>query len=275
MHRVVGRLILVLALASLALLAGGCNKLKARDELNKGVRAYKAGNFETAINHFKLATELDPQLLNAAVYLATAYASQCVPGSPTEENKKICHAAIVEFEKVLEKDPGNTTALAYIAQLYFGLAGGAGPAKWEEARPLFEKSKEFRRRLIQVDPRNPEHYYSIGVIDWTVAYTQNAMLKAELGRRPDEPLPPRNRRDLAEQNAAVVEEGIDALKKAVEINPNYLDAIAYLNLIYRQKADIVESAQEREQWLDAADDMHERYQRLREQQQQRPAPAAS
>lgn len=269
------KLTLVLALASLVLLAGGCNKLKARDELNKGVRAYKAGNFETAINHFRLANELDPDLLNAAVYLATATAGQCVQGSPTEENKKICMAAIAEFEKVLEKDPGNVTALAYIAQLYFGLAGGAGPANWEEARALFEKSKEFRRRLIQVDPRNPEHYYSIGVIDWTVAYTQNAKMKAQLGRRPDEPLPPRNRRDLTEQNTALVEEGIEVLRKAIDINPNYLDAIAYLNLIYRQKADIVESAQEREQWLDAADDMHERYQKLREELQKKPAPAAS
>jgi tetratricopeptide (TPR) repeat protein len=265
----------VLALAGLVLLAAGCNKLKARDELNKGVRAYKAGNFEAAINHFKLANELDPTLLNARVYLATAYASQFVPGSPTEENMKIGEAAIREFERVLEVDRGNITALSYIAQIYFGMAGAAGPAKWEEARPLFEKSKEFRRRLIEVDPRNPEHYYSIGVIDWTVAYTQNAKAKAQSGRRPDEPLPPRDRRGLAEQNGAVVEEGIEALRKAIDINPNYLDAIAYLNLIYRQKADIVESPREREEWLDAADDMHERYQRLREEQQRKPAPAAS
>ena len=266
---------LVLALAGLVLLAGGCSKLKARDELNKGVRAYKAGNFETAIEHFKLANELDPTLLNARVYLATAYASQFVPGSPSEENKKLGEAAIREFERVLEADAGNVTALSYIAQIYFGMAGAAGPAKWEDARSLFEKSKESRRRLIEVQPRNPEHYYSIGVIDWTIAYTQNAKMKAQLGRRPDEPLPPRNRRDLAEQNSAVVEEGIEVLKQAVEVNPNYLDAIAYLNLIYRQKADIVESPQEREQWLDAADDMHERYQKLREEQQQKPAPAAS
>ena len=274
MHRG-AKLTLLLALAVLVIIAGGCSKLKARDELNKGVRAYKAGNFETAIEHFKQANELDPSLLNARIYLATAYASQFVPGSPTEENKKLGETAIREFERVLEKDPNNVTALAYIAQIYFGMAGAAGPAKWDEARSLFEKSKEFRRKLIQVDPQNPEHYYSIGVIDWTVAYTQTAKMKAGLGRQQDEPLPPRNRRDLAEQNGAVVEEGIEVLKKATELNPNYLDAIAYLNLIYRQKADIVESPQEREQWLDAADEMHERYQKLRERQQQKPAPATT
>ncbi|HKZ53651.1 MAG TPA: hypothetical protein VJ085_10280, partial [Candidatus Acidoferrales bacterium] len=89
------------------------------------------------------------------------------------------------------------------------------------------------------------------------------------------PLPPRNRRDLAEQNGAVVEEGIEALQKAVKLNDKYLDAIAYLNLMYREKADIVESPQQREELLQLADEMHERYQRLREELQQAPAAPAS
>src|SRR6266849_2167603 len=60
--------------------AAGCNKLKARDWLNKGVQAYKNGQFDTAIEDFKQAKDLDPGLLNARLYLATAYASQYIPG---------------------------------------------------------------------------------------------------------------------------------------------------------------------------------------------------
>jgi tetratricopeptide (TPR) repeat protein len=263
----------VLLLILLALVfATGCNKLKARDELNKGVRAYKGGDFETAIEHFQRANDLDPTLLNARIYLATAYATQFVPGAPSEKNKELGEQAIREFEKVLEIDRGNVTALAYIAQLYFGMAGAAD---WEEARELFAKSKEYRRRLIEVEPTNPEHYYSIGVIDWTLAYRPRMQMKRDLGRRPDEPLPARNRRDLAEQNTAVVEEGIEALQKAVKLNDKYLDAIAYLNLMYREKADIVESPQQREELLTLADEMHERYQRLREELQQAPVAPAS
>lgn len=266
------KVLILLSLLGLLFLSG-CSKLKARDELNKGVRAFKSGDFETAIEHFQRANELDPTLLNARVYLATAYASQFVPGSPSEENRQLGEAAIREFQKVLETDPDNVTSLAYIAQLYFGMAGGA--SEWEESRDLFIKSKEYRRRLIDVEPDNPEHYYSLGVIDWTLAYRPRMQLKKDLGRRPDEPLPPRARRDLAEQNSAVVEEGIEVLEQALDLNDKYLDAIAYLNLMYREKADIAPTPQEREELLQRADDLHERYQRLRGQAEQAPAAAGS
>jgi tetratricopeptide (TPR) repeat protein len=257
------------------LLLTGCNKLKARDELNKGVRAYKAGSFENAIQHFQAAIELDPTLLNARVYLATAYAGQFVPGAPTEENRQVGEAAISEFQKVLERDPNNITALSYIAQIYFGMAGAAGGTEWDKAKELFAKSKEYRRKLIQVDPNNPEHYYSIGVIDWTLAYRPRMQTIRDLRRQPDEPLPTRERRQLAEQNGQVIEEGVEVLQKALQLNPRYLDAIAYLNLMYREKAALAETPQEREELLQRADDLHERYQQLREEQQSGTAAPAS
>ena len=55
--------------------ASGCNKLKARDLLNKGVNSFKNGQSDAAIEFFKQAKEADPELLNARLYLATAYAS--------------------------------------------------------------------------------------------------------------------------------------------------------------------------------------------------------
>ncbi|MFQ5776978.1 MAG: tetratricopeptide repeat protein [Terriglobia bacterium] len=253
---------LFLSLATLVFLTG-CTKLRARDELNKGVRAYKAADYDRAIQHFKRSIELDPELLNSRLYLATAYASQFVPGAPSEENKQLGEAAIQEFTNVLERDPGNVNSLAYIAQIYFGMAGTANE---DAARmELFAKSKEFRRRLIEVQPDNPEHYYSIGVIDWALTYKPRMQVKADLKLRPDQPLPRRARRQLAEQNTELVEEGIDVLQKALEINPTYLDALAYLNLMYREKADIVDSAEEREQYLQQADDLVDRHKQLRDQ----------
>ena len=268
--RIPVRLLAVLALL-LILPLTGCNKLRARDELNKGVRAYKAASYEEAVDHFRRAIEYDPSLINARLYLATAYASQFTPGSPSEENRKNAEAAIAAFEDVLQRQPDNVTALAYVASIYYGMAGGA--QKQEERLQYFEKSKEYRRKLIQVDANNPEHYYSIGVIDWTIAYARNQEIRA--GRIPaDKPLPPKERRALAEKNAPVVEEGQQMLDKALQINPKYLDALAYINLIYRQKADIVETAKEREEALDKADEYFQRYDRLRKELQEAPpAPA--
>jgi len=265
------KLALVLALSALVF-AAGCSKLLARDELNKGVRAYKAAQYETAIEHFKRAIELDPSLLNARIYLATAYASQFVPGNPSEENKQLAMSAIQEFERVLEKDPNNVVALGYIASLYYGLGGGE--KELDGIRSYFEKSKEYRRKLIQIDSQNPEHYYSIGVLDWALCHRANEETRlANRVARPDEPLPARVRKELAEKNGPLVEEGIQMLEKAIEINPKYVDAIAYLNLIYRQRADIAETQQEREHYLDLADQMFDRQKRIREEAQAAPAGA--
>ena len=43
---------------------------------------------------------------------------------------------------------------------------------------------------------------------------------------------------LKDQNGPLVEEGLQYLNQAVAIRPNYDDAMAYLNLIYRRKADV-------------------------------------
>ena len=262
------KLALALALSAL-LFAAGCSKLLARDELNKGVRAYKAAQFDTAIEHFQRAIELAPSLLNARIYLAIAYASQFVPGNPSEENKELARKAIEEFERVLEKDPKNVLALGYIASLYYGLGGGEKTL--EEIRKWFEKSKEYRRKLIQIDAQNPEHYYSIGVLNWALCHRANEETRLSYRvPRADERLPERARKELAEKNGALADEGVEMLEKAIQINPKYVDAIAYLNLIYRQKADLAETPQDREHYLDLADQMFDRQKRLREEAQGAP-----
>jgi tetratricopeptide (TPR) repeat protein len=56
------------AFAALVILAAGlsgCNKLKARDLLNKGVAAYKNAQYDAATEDFKKAKALDPGLMNA------------------------------------------------------------------------------------------------------------------------------------------------------------------------------------------------------------------
>ena len=58
--------------AAVLLASSGCAKLQARDQLNKGVKAYKASRFEQAVENFKNANQLDPNLTVAKLYLATA-----------------------------------------------------------------------------------------------------------------------------------------------------------------------------------------------------------
>ena len=216
----------VLALAVALLSLGGCNKLKARDQLNKGVQAYKNSKYELAIDHFNKAVALDPRLLNARLYLATAYAQQYIPGADTPENNRMGQQAIDEYKKVLAMDPKNINSVKGIASLYFNMK-------------KFEQAKEYHEKAKQLDPNDPEEYYSIAVIDWTQSYAPRQEERAKLGLKSEEPLKDKKVCEaLRERNEAKVEEGIQNLNKALQQRPDYDDAMAYLNLLYREKADL-------------------------------------
>src|SRR5687768_9771207 len=110
---------LMFALLAIAALAStSCAKLQARDNLNKGVRAFRDAHYENAVDYFKEAIRLDPALTNAELYLATAYAQQFIPGAQSEDNQKNADMAIATFENVLKREPSNVTAIGGLASIY-------------------------------------------------------------------------------------------------------------------------------------------------------------
>ena len=253
------RLAPLCAVLGLAIVASGCGTLralKARDQLNKGVAAYRNAQFQPAIEHFKNAVQLDPSLLNARLYLATAYAQQYVPNGDSDANTKIGKQAIEAFQDVLKLDSKNTTALASIAQIYYNMKD-------------FDKAKQFQRLRLEVEPNNPEPYYWIGVIDWAVCFQEDGQIRKDLNLTiPNKvgvlpPLPEKYRAQLAEKNSKLIDEGLEALNKSLELKPNDFDTMAYLNLLYRQKADIDQSKDAREADLKTADDWQQKAMNLR------------
>jgi len=238
------------ALLSLLAFSSGCQKLRARDQLNKGVGAFRNAQFQAAIMHFKQAVAYDPTLLNAKLYLATAYKSQYIPGGESPENLKVAQQAIDAFEDVLKSDPNNTTAIASVAEMFYDMR-------------KFEKAKEYQRHWLQVEPNNPVPYYWIGMLDWAICFPRTQQmrrdLKIEFPKDPKDPssLPPfpaKARAELAEQNAPLVDEGLEVLQKANQLKPNDFDTMSYINLLYRQKADLEADPAAREADLKQAED---------------------
>src|ERR1035438_1459976 len=215
--------------AALALLATtSCAKLQARDHLNKGVQAYKNAKYEQAIDHFQKSVALDPTLINARLYLATAFAQQYIPGADTPDNNKFAEQAIDQYKIVLEKDPKNINSVKGIAYLYL-------------QQKKFDLAKQFYKKASEIDPNDPEPYYSVAVIDWTQTYVPRQEERAKLGMKPEDSLPAKDKKVCAvvkEKNIANVQEGIDNLTKALQLRPDYDDAMAYMNLMYRERADI-------------------------------------
>ncbi len=219
--------------ASLALLIGStaCTQLKARDQLNQGVRAFKVAKYAEAVEHFRAATDLDPTFPTARLYLATAFYSQYIPGAESPENMELARSAHSEYLKVLEQDPTNELALASIASLYFH------QKKWPEA-------EEWYGKLIASNPQNKEGLYTLGVIAWTKSFQKRMEARAKLGMKPEDPGPLKDkkiREPLAAELMPIINEGIANLEKALAVDAEYDDSMAYMNLLHRERADLQDS----------------------------------
>jgi tetratricopeptide (TPR) repeat protein len=259
------------ALLVFAVGVSGCNKLRARDLLNKGVAAYKNAQYDAAIEDFKQAKDLDPGLMNARLYLATAYASQYIPGAPSEQNVRLGTQAVNEFKEVLSIDDKNISAIDGIGSILFQMAGTPYEPK------KFEESKSYHQKHIELRPTDPEPYYWIGVIDWTLAFRANGELRAAYNKdhitkqvRDTDPLPASLRGEYTSKYGALVEEGINNLQTSIKVKPDYDDAMAYLNLLYRRKADMVESADERAALLKQADDLVDKVKEIKQRRAEQP-----
>ena len=144
------------------------------------------------------------------------------------DNNKMAEQAIDQYKEVMARDPKNVNSVKGIAYLYL-------------QQKKFDQAKEYYRKASENDPNDPEPYYSVAVIDWTQTYVPRQEERAKLGMKPDESLPAKDKKvcaQMKERNTPNVQEGIDNLNKALQLRPDYDDAMAYMNLMYRERADI-------------------------------------
>jgi tetratricopeptide (TPR) repeat protein len=212
-------------LAALLLLAvvplSGCGfmqKLRARDYLNKGVKAFTDQKYDSAAQYFKKTVDLDPNFEIARMYLATAYTSQFVPGSTDPKSEEMANKGITTFKEVVTraKDPSkpNINAMISIASLYYQLKN-------------YSESKIWCDKVLAVDPKNAEAYYRVAVM----AYDDVAE-KTGLQGENVEFMSPEDQK----ASSAKIDEGLGYISKAVEAKANYFDAMEYQNLLWREKA---------------------------------------
>jgi Tfp pilus assembly protein PilF len=231
-------------LIALPILGTGCQKLQARDHLNKGVNAFKNAQYPEAVEHFKQAVELDPNYPIARLYLATAYMQQYIPGAESDENKKMADAAENTFKDVLKEDPNNTTAIAYLGSLYLN------EKRWDDSKAWYDK-------LTTVDPKSAVGFYSKGFIAWSEWYPADGTARANLGMKLDDPGPIKEkkvREELKAKYGGIIDEGLKNLDEALKVDPKYDDAMAYENLLIRERADLADSKEEYEQQVKIAND---------------------
>jgi len=230
-------------LAILAIGTTGCDKLKARDNLNKGIQSYRNARYPEAVAYFQKAVELDPNFTTTHLYLATAYMSQYIPGAESPENVRMAENAYNEYQNVLKLDPKNETATASIAALYFN-------------QKKMDDAKEWNQKLIALNPQNKDAYYTLGVIAWTQWLAPDREARNKLGMKPEDPGPLKKkdiRDELKVKYRPMLDEGVANMQKALDIDKEYDEAMAYMNLLIRYRADLDDTPEQYQKDIDQAD----------------------
>jgi tetratricopeptide (TPR) repeat protein len=234
----------VAGLCAVVLFSTGCAKLESRDQMNKGVQAYKNQRYAEAVKHFQQAVNLDPTNRNAELYLATAYMVQWVPGADTPDNQKNYEMAQKEFDRILQQDPTNSLALGSLAFMAYNKASSGTPDQKHEA---LEQARKWNERRIQVNPNDPEPYYYLGVIDFDEVFPPIQTARVAEGMKATDPGPlkdPKVREDLRSKYMDLINQGIDDLKKCLAHDPQNENAMSYINLLLRRKANLEDNADE-------------------------------
>jgi tetratricopeptide (TPR) repeat protein len=227
--KLTARITVSVALLVLLGTSTGCDKLKSRDQINKGVAAFKNAQYEEAVSNFQTAVKLDPSSDNAKLYLATAYAYQVVPNLLTPENLAFAQKALDGFNAVLAKDPTDLTALKQVASI-------------DRNIQKFDEAKAYELKVIKEAPDDPEAYYIVGFVDWTLAYKNAVAVLGADGLTDDgsgnKKMTKGACAKMQAANTSLTSEGLKFLNKAVDLNPTYDDAMQYIQLTYRRMADL-------------------------------------
>lgn len=236
------RMILLAALA-----VGGLTAQEPSDgakaALDEGVKLFKAAEYAAAVEAFRRARAQGHPSVDVLAYEGYAEMMQFIPGSKEPEHAVHADAAERLFLAALDQDSESLFTTKALASLYFN-------------RKKFDEAKKMHQRVIELNPQESESYYTIGVICWTASYQPRLKARANLGMKPDDPGPIPDaavRETLAAEIRPSIDEGLKALEEAIAINPDYADAMAYFNLLYRERADLAVDQTGYERDIAAAD----------------------
>lgn len=244
--------------------------VRAKDRLNNGAVAYARGDYDEAIRLFKEAMDLYPSMEQAKLY----YAAGLFAKFNITNDKNLALEALRIYEEVHQKDPSNGDAIAYLAVIHKNLADMAETE--EEREQHLEKYRAWTLKRLDLpnldNKAKAEIYYTLGQGYWQESFQLTQPYQVN---RPPQPITWNVPESEVPKVKMLVQKGMEYLNKAVELNPEYGDAWAYINLLYREQAKVEKDPRVRAELTRLADQARDRAielnKRREEQQKQQQA----
>lgn len=231
------------------------------DNLYKPVRQGEPENdayLTKAVEYYRLAAdkETDPKMRKLALeFLVAAYGPDKL-ADPGE--------AVPIIEQMIQMDPSDPQNYFALAKMYEdnGLYDQAEETllKAREMRPKdpdvyaqlagfynrlgeFEKTMEAFQARVEIQPDNPENYYMLATFYWEKAF--------------------RDTRLRNEEKMEFVNQGLQSVDKAIDIKPDYMEALVYKNLLLRLQANLITDPGKQQALIKEADELRNRAEDIR------------
>ena len=231
------KVLCLLAALTLAGTSFSCRKIEARMEIKAANEAYQREDYSTALQHYVSAKSIDPSFPELDRMIGYSQIGLYVPDDKTPKNEAHADAAIAQLSAYLKKKPEDRIARDALINMYLNANRTSQaidyfrnylaehPADLEAVKSIatlyakqgdFNKSLEWYQKITLLDSKNPESYYIYGVVCYE-----------KVAKNPPA--------DVA-QKMDIINQGKEALQHAIDMKPDYAEAMAYLNLLWRQQA---------------------------------------
>jgi hypothetical protein len=251
--------LIIAAVAVLATLGSGCGYIKkviAKDKLNQGMIEYNKGNYRNAQEFFKGASETDPNNPTTWLCLGATRVKDYKKEIEDAKKKEIANDALKDYQSALSLANGNCgvvdNALSYMAVIYDDMrnADRNDVRSHEEWRKIMEEraTNKCLKKDIQA-----QSFYGLGVDYWKCSYDQTtryqdkALLATDQFHYRKMDYSPEALADRQKAQACVTK-GFEFFEKALEIDPEYTQAMFYKGLLYRELQKLVKEEAKRKEF---------------------------
>lgn len=233
---------LMVSMVAAVVLGSSCASFRERMFFKKAQELYAAQKYDQAIQQYDEILKIDPKSWNANYYRAVSYLALYHPGSEHPKDKEYADKGLAAFEQALALTAPDQETLEKTEKYYLSFLDSTGEkdkaiayleknlasrpndlalinqiATMYQKKGDFTKALEYFAKRAEMDPNNKEAWYTLGVNCWARSYHGGVAVSQT-------------------EREEVVDKGIQALEKALAIDPDYFDALSYINLIYREKA---------------------------------------